>query len=423
MKKIICTLLVFAFSFTIFSSTLMVHAGAENMGSESLIEDIEKDENEEENQVMSSGSSGGGNNNGETWYNLQVINGVPQLPHAVDYSVEEGLLKYVKSGDLIYEDAGGYDITGHSAIVYDILYSTEYQQYYVVTIEAGLNSGVAYGLFTPTRFIEKECEITRLTDATDEQIENAVSWAKAQIGKSYLLLPTKNPDPDNANWYCSELIWAAFYSQGIYLDADDNNPFGTAVTPRELNNYENAPLIMHYQHNTVCVDNANGTHTLTCNNEVFTEAHEIEELNCCYDNCKVCGYRTQISPHDYTHRYVSQSSTAHYAYCECGNSILQSHNFTETATHKLCTECGYRVAINHTHSYIYRPNNNGRTHRKICTCGDSSLEACLGMKQNDGKSYCIKCGQEVGGTLLLSTEDEEMAKLIEKFGFYVDLHA
>ena len=62
-------------------------------------------------------------------------------------------------------------------------------------------------------------------NATSEQKENAVEWAINQLGQPYQSDYTnKNCDPKDKKdkysdeWYCTELVWAAYKSQGIDLD-------------------------------------------------------------------------------------------------------------------------------------------------------------------------------------------------------------
>ncbi|MCM1130651.1 MAG: hypothetical protein NC310_02890 [Roseburia sp.] len=144
---------------------------------------IEEDSTNEP-QLSQSSSSGNGNwVDGEWWYNIMVDskNREPSLPHPVDYSGSD-LLKYVKRGDLVYEGTGAAGITGHSAIVYDVLYDWYYRQEFIVIIEA-VSDGVCYGLMTPNRFAKKEVEIYRLMNASESQIDGAIEFAKSQIGK------------------------------------------------------------------------------------------------------------------------------------------------------------------------------------------------------------------------------------------------
>lgn len=75
-----------------------------------------------------------------------------------------------------------------------------------------------------------------LTNVTDGQREGAVAWAKAQIGQPYqeTIFPRNNDpfdedDPTSDHWFCSELIWAAYYNQGVQLEDS-----WMTVTPNSL---------------------------------------------------------------------------------------------------------------------------------------------------------------------------------------------
>lgn len=166
-------------------------------------------------------------NESSYWYNTNVV-----LPIGVNYHGTQ-LLETIQKGDIIFEANGGYGITGHTAIVEGTFFSEEYQQYYIRLIEA-VSVGVARGLLTPSRFTQKDDSIYRIKDATENQINGAIDFVIGQLGKPYDIELTKNADVDNDDWYCSELIWAAYYHQGIFLDVDDNDNHGSLVTPREL---------------------------------------------------------------------------------------------------------------------------------------------------------------------------------------------
>ena len=62
---------------------------------------------------------------------------------------------------------------------------------------------------------------------------NAVNFAESQIGKPYNSRELKDPNPNSNAWYCSELVWAAYLSQGIDLDRNGWN-FPKYVTPLEI---------------------------------------------------------------------------------------------------------------------------------------------------------------------------------------------
>ena len=138
------------------------------------------------------------------------------------------LLNKVKAGDLVYEANGGYRISGHIAIVegifcYDL-------QYYVRLVEATPGYGVARGVVDDVRVDEREITIVR--PATSTKIKKAsVAFALSQLGKKYKLDFKKNTSAKEKDWYCSELVWAAYKNQGVDLETSLGEP---GVTPRDL---------------------------------------------------------------------------------------------------------------------------------------------------------------------------------------------
>ena len=76
--------------------------------------------------------------------------------------------------------------------------------------------------------------------ANTSQQQAAVEFARSQIGKPYqyldLLQPginrLKDPDTNASAWYCSELVWAAYYNQGINIDM--RGTLQGAVMPSEI---------------------------------------------------------------------------------------------------------------------------------------------------------------------------------------------
>ena len=88
--------------------------------------------------------------------------------------------------------------------------------------------------------------VYRLKDevASDLDIENAINFAKSQEGKKFAplfdiytgIFHIKNSNPDDPNdplsdsWYCTEIIWAAYYNQGIDIDSNG----GTIVIPIDI---------------------------------------------------------------------------------------------------------------------------------------------------------------------------------------------
>ena len=47
---------------------------------------------------------------------------------------------------------------------------------------------------------------------------NLINYLKETPEQAFAVFCQKNADEDNPNWYCSELVWAAYYSEGINLN-------------------------------------------------------------------------------------------------------------------------------------------------------------------------------------------------------------
>lgn len=142
------------------------------------------------------------------------------------------LLDIVKKGDIVFEAAGGFGITGHIAIVEGI-YERENGGKYIRLVEAG-SFGVARSILDDTRYDEKEAMILRVSNATEHQKSAAVDFCISQLGKGYFIDFQKDTSPNEKDWYCSELVWAGYKNQGIDIEVDGFNEPG--VTPRDIRN-------------------------------------------------------------------------------------------------------------------------------------------------------------------------------------------
>ncbi len=72
----------------------------------------------------------------------------------------------------------------------------------------------------------------RVSSASTDQINKAVSFCVNQLGDAYKLDLAKDTSKDEIDWYCSELVWAAYYNEGIDLEKTGINEPG--VTPRDI---------------------------------------------------------------------------------------------------------------------------------------------------------------------------------------------
>jgi uncharacterized protein YycO len=167
------------------------------------------------------------------WY----YNTGKRLTVSPNYS-KYNLLNVVQPGDIVYEAAGGSGITGHITIVEGIFFDTTYGRYYVRVIEAigyssgsGQGDGVCRGVLDDDRLDNRDGTILRVTNASDSIISGAISFCVGQIGKGYNYDFGKNTASSEKDWYCSELVWAAYKNEGIDIE---NNTNILGVLPIEI---------------------------------------------------------------------------------------------------------------------------------------------------------------------------------------------
>lgn len=330
-KKFFSAVFVILFVFMIESAFKNVQASSNSF--ENVEETQIQDDSTTITSYSSSSSSGGQDTGGEKWYNIGE-----SLPHAVDYS-DSNLLKYIKAGDILYEATGFNGMTGHMAIVEGIFYDETYDQEYIRLIECG-DAGVTRGLLTPTRFDNKEAEVYRLVDADKVQISEAIRFCQSQLGKAYGVALKKSSKAEKEKWYCSELIWAAYFRQGIYLDVDDNEEDGSVVWPREIIQYPKATLVLHHEYHTSCEVIDQFQHKLVCDDGIIIEDHVFdEEVSGYIYKCSLCGFQDKIYKVE-QNMFVSCHSDGESVntYCEEGEySVIhiyvecdKSYQFTST---------------------------------------------------------------------------------------------
>lgn len=174
-----------------------------------------------ESNVLSNSSAPVRSNveNSYWYYNTGLTS--PQKPNYSRYN----LLNIVQKGDIIHES--GNHTFHHAAIVEGIYYDWRYGQYYIRLIEVigystgtGEGDGVCRSILDDDRFDEREGTILRLKSAyyNESKVNSAIAFCVSQIGKSYSLGVLDNSySSSEPDWYCSQLVWAAFYNQGINI--------------------------------------------------------------------------------------------------------------------------------------------------------------------------------------------------------------
>lgn len=169
------------------------------------------------------------------------------LPQRANYDTCN-LLSVVQIGDIIYEDKGFWGITGHVAVVEGVFYSPEQSQYYVRVIEA-IGDGVSRSVIDCDRFNVREGEVYRVRGTTLQNLTDVVQFTISQLGKSYFLDLQKDCNPNENDWYCSELAWCAYKRVGFDIEYEKRIlgiPFRgePGVTPHDIRN-DNDTYLVH----------------------------------------------------------------------------------------------------------------------------------------------------------------------------------
>ena len=159
-------------------------------------------------------------------------------------------------GDIVFETQtiGSF---GHTAIISDMFHQANFGLYtsdYIQTIEA-VGGGVQYGFLDDVRMIDYAIIIYRVKNSTPTIRQNAVSFCRSQLGKPYHLAVfigdfKKDTAPTTSAWYCSELLYAAYYNNGIDIDIREDGSDGEkGILPLDIYASANVNKIFHFMEN------------------------------------------------------------------------------------------------------------------------------------------------------------------------------
>lgn len=81
--------------------------------------------------------------------------------------------------------------------------------------------------------------------ANNYQKQKAADWAKDQVGKRYQRIQKISAKGTDNKWYNSELIWCAYYKQGIDIDADNDENHNVVSIHDIFFNYNTETYIIH----------------------------------------------------------------------------------------------------------------------------------------------------------------------------------
>lgn len=117
----------------------------------------------------------------------------------------------VREGDIIYEP-GSFT---HTGIVMNTSKSSVDYGTFILTQDC-LPAGVLYGLLDDMRMVDFRVIILRVIGSTNTSRATAVNFCNQQYGKGYSLdIFRLQTDINSTQWYCSELIYAAYNDAGI----------------------------------------------------------------------------------------------------------------------------------------------------------------------------------------------------------------
>lgn len=128
-------------------------------------------------------------------------------------------LSSIEEGDIVIETNTIFDV-GHAAIISYVSKNSEFEDIptYVQTIEATVDY-VYFGFLDDIRMIDYGVEIYRPDTRAVRLIAEAVYFCEDQIGKPYKLKPKMNISESSPDWYCSELLYAAYKNAGLDMGA------------------------------------------------------------------------------------------------------------------------------------------------------------------------------------------------------------
>jgi len=169
---------------------------------------------------------------------ITVTTAAPAFTHISTPVPSDLWRENIRSGDLVLDPTGasllGILTFGHVGICYE----TDETYYVVEAVGTGVNK-------TPIEEWDKKAGVYVLrVDCSDQVAAAAASLALTQVSKVYqpwYLYLDKSSDMSSSMWYCSELVWAAYYNLGIDIEY---TPDIFAISPWEV--YKTTQVIYHY---------------------------------------------------------------------------------------------------------------------------------------------------------------------------------
>lgn len=157
------------------------------------------------------------------------------IPSTTDISPE--FLKKFKDTPIQYAPEAGYTGIGSKG---DVLISTDsltdhvaivYSKYLLIEAHPDNAGGKVDYRDNNWKSRYKNIKAMYVKGSSGTQKSNAAEFARAQIGDPYSLAMSRS---DETRWYCSKLVWRAWYKQGVELEGRTYEPRGNYVTPGDI---------------------------------------------------------------------------------------------------------------------------------------------------------------------------------------------
>lgn len=140
----------------------------------------------------------------------------------------------LEDGDIIYESENS-GIFHHVAFLYSSRHNSDYG-YYPQTIEA-VPGGVQFGFLDDERIVRYKVFIYRVARAKEySSVTRAKEFIRVQVGKQYAgddfsSFSKTDTSIDEKEWYCSELVFAAYWAGGMNIGSTSNRMFDPTAEP------------------------------------------------------------------------------------------------------------------------------------------------------------------------------------------------
>ncbi len=184
------------------------------------------------------GDTGGGIKGTDAYYILKNSKEISNTPLSYFYRKPRFIsnvfdYSQLNVGDIICETETILNNIGHTALIVSTDHKSEFGSY-VQTIEAVMG-GVQRGYLDDDRIVNYKCCLLRVRGRKDDNANKAAYFAEKQVGKPYAM-GVLETSINSENWYCSQLIYAAWKYAGIDVGAKNAGETftGLACMPSDI---------------------------------------------------------------------------------------------------------------------------------------------------------------------------------------------